>query len=199
MMVLQSILLFTLLLLHHLPTIASFHIPHPSSIPRSSNVSLHKHHATQQSQEYDVIVVGSGIGGLAASSLCARYQFKTLCLEAHDVPGGVAHSFQRKSRNGGVFTFDSGPSLLSGMSERGSTNPLRQVMEAVGVAGEVDWVTYDGWMVRIMMAFIHVWVMCCCSSVILMHRYVCNCSISDQDALIYDNSAWETCHFIVRH
>eukprot|EP00956_Cyclotella_meneghiniana_P001329 scaffold1449_cov60-Cyclotella_meneghiniana.AAC.1 len=148
MVVLQSTLLSTFIFLLHLPTITSFHLPSKSSIPRSSSnaSSLHKHHATQQSQEYDVIVVGSGIGGLAASSLCARYQFKTLCLEAHDVPGGVAHSFQRKSRNGGVFTFDSGPSLLSGMSERGSTNPLRQVMEAVRVAGEVDWVTYDGWM-----------------------------------------------------
>ena len=151
MMVLQSILLSTFIFLLHLLKIASFHLPSKSSIPRSSSnaSSLHKHHAKQQSQEYDVIVVGSGIGGLAASSLCARYQFKTLCLEVHDVPGGVAHSFQRKSRNGGVFTFDSGPSLLSGMSERGSTNPLRQVMEAVGVAGEVDWVTYDGWMVRL--------------------------------------------------
>lgn len=134
---------FTLVLLHHPPTIASFHLPQSSS-----TTSLHKRHATQQSQDYDVIVIGSGIGGLAASSLCARYRLKTLCLEAHDVPGGVAHSFQRRSGDG-VFTFDSGPSLLSGMSERGGTNPLRQVMEAAGVAGEVDWVTYDGWMVRI--------------------------------------------------
>ena len=43
--------------------------------------------------------------------------------------------------------FDSGPSLLSGMSQLG-TNPLRQLMDAVGVAEEVQWATYDGWMVR---------------------------------------------------
>ena len=70
------------------------------------------------------------------------------------MPGGVAHSFSRKSSNVATgdgedrpFVFDSGPSLLSGMSDMG-TNPLRQVMDAVGVAGEVEWVTYDGWMVR---------------------------------------------------
>ena len=76
------------------------------------------------------------------------------------MPGGVAHSFQRVGSRGsnddsdgcvGVtrpFVFDSGPSLLSGMSARG-TNPLRQVMDAVGVAEEVEWVTYDGWMVSV--------------------------------------------------
>jgi hypothetical protein len=37
------------------------------------------------------------------------------------------------------------------MSERGSTNPLRQLMEALGVEDEVDWITYDGWMVRFIM------------------------------------------------
>jgi NADPH-dependent 2,4-dienoyl-CoA reductase/sulfur reductase-like enzyme len=107
-------------------------------------------HATN---EYDVIVIGSGIGGLSASALCARHGLQTLCVEAHDTPGGVAHSFSRKSsnKNERPFVFDSGPSLLSGMSERGSTNPLRQLMEALGVEDEVDWITYDGWMVRFIM------------------------------------------------
>ncbi|KAL9187997.1 hypothetical protein ACHAXT_006375 [Thalassiosira profunda] len=101
-------------------------------------------------EEWDVIVVGSGVGGLSAAAMCARYGMKTLCVEAHDAPGGVAHSFERKPASSvgsdTPFVFDSGPSLLSGMSAKG-TNPLRQVLDAVGTAGEIDWVTYDGWMV----------------------------------------------------
>jgi hypothetical protein len=29
-----------------------------------------------------------------------------------------------------------------------STNPLRQVLDAVGTADEIDWKTYDGWVVH---------------------------------------------------
>lgn len=96
----------------------------------------------------DVIVIGAGIGGLSCAALCAScYGFQTLCLEAHDTPGGVAHSFARYS-SAGKFVFDSGPSLLSGMSKIGSTNPLRQVLDAIGSADSVQWKTYDGWMIH---------------------------------------------------
>ena len=99
-------------------------------------------------EEYwDVIVVGSGIGGLSAASLCAKYGLRTLCVEAHDHPGGVAHSFERRSSTSDrPFVFDSGPSLLSGMSSKG-TNPLRQVLDAIGTSDSINWVTYNGWMI----------------------------------------------------
>lgn len=104
-------------------------------------------------EEYwDVIVVGSGIGGLSAASLCAKYGLRTLCVEAHDHPGGVAHSFERRSNTNSEdstsrpFVFDSGPSLLSGMSSKG-TNPLRQVLDSIGTSDTIDWVTYNGWMI----------------------------------------------------
>ena len=100
-------------------------------------------------EEWDVVVVGSGIGGLSAASMCAAYGLKTICVEAHEHAGGVAHSFERKpsiKNNLRNFCFDSGPSLLSGMSSTG-TNPLRQVLDAIGTADSIDWITYDGWMV----------------------------------------------------
>ncbi|KAL7471001.1 hypothetical protein ACHAXS_011308 [Conticribra weissflogii] len=120
-----------------------------------------KREKSPREEEWDVVVVGSGVGGLSAASLCARYGLKTICVEAHDVPGGVAHSFERptsKSKHEDVendcedatsrpFIFDSGPSLLSGMSSKG-TNPLRQVLDAIGTADQIEWVTYDGWMVH---------------------------------------------------
>ena len=89
--------------------------------------------------EPDVVVIGSGIGGLCCGALLARYGRRVTVLESHTIPGGCAHSFER-----GGYTFDSGPSLWAGLS-RPSVNPLRQVLDAVGEASSVDWVEYDGW------------------------------------------------------
>jgi phytoene dehydrogenase-like protein len=86
----------------------------------------------------DIIVIGSGIGGLCCGALLARYGFRVTLCESHTIPGGAAHGFQRQG-----FTFDSGPSLYSGMSYRGSTNPLRHVLDALEET--VDWVNYDTW------------------------------------------------------
>ena len=90
----------------------------------------------------DVVVIGSGLGGLCAGALLAKYGYKVTICEAHYLPGGCAHGFDIKSKKGGIFKFDAGPSLWAGMSQP-STNPLRQVMDAVGA--EVEWTKYDGW------------------------------------------------------
>jgi len=73
-----------------------------------------------EDSQADVIVIGSGVGGLSAACLLARYGMKVQVMESHEHAGGAAHSFTR-----GGFTFDSGPSLWSGMAEP-SMNPLRQ-------------------------------------------------------------------------
>lgn len=78
----------------------------------------------------DVVVVGSGIGGLCCAGLLARYQQDVLVLESHDLPGGAAHSFHV---NG--YKFDSGPSLFSGFQSRGpQANPLAQVISNLSLS-----------------------------------------------------------------
>ena len=86
----------------------------------------------------EVVVIGSGIGGLSCAALLARYGFEVTVCESHTIPGGAAHAFER---NG--FKFDSGPSLYSGLSSSPSANPLRQVLDAIGE--ELSCVTYDTW------------------------------------------------------
>ncbi len=85
----------------------------------------------------DVVVIGSGIGGLSCAALLARYGLEVVVCESHTIAGGAAHAFERQG-----FHFDSGPSLHSGMSHP-SANPLRQVLDALEV--DLDWATYDAW------------------------------------------------------
>ena len=87
-------------------------------------------------QDADVIAIGSGIGGLVAGALLARYGKKVLICESHTIAGGAAHSFSRQG-----FHFDSGPSFYCGLSDPTSLNPLRQVLAVLGEA--VAAIAYD--------------------------------------------------------
>ncbi len=44
---------------------------------------------------YDAIIIGSGIGGMAAGSLLSQKGYKVLLLEQHYTPGGFTHTFKR--------------------------------------------------------------------------------------------------------
>jgi len=89
-------------------------------------------------QNVDLVVIGSGLGGLCAGALAARHGLEVAVLEAHTVAGGAAHGFSRQG-----FHFESGPSLWSGLGSWPSSNPLTQVLRAVGesvpVASYRDW------------------------------------------------------------
>lgn len=85
----------------------------------------------------DAIIIGSGIGGLTAAGMLARYGKRVLVCESHSIAGGAAHSFKRRG-----FEFDSGPSFYCGLGhDRPSLNPLRQVLDVLGESLEV--VPYD--------------------------------------------------------
>ncbi|MEQ9693543.1 NAD(P)/FAD-dependent oxidoreductase [Shimia sp. SDUM112013] len=60
---------------------------------------------------WDAIVIGSGMGGMAAAAALSHVGHKVLLLEQHQTLGGLTHSF---SRNG--FTWDVGVHYLSEMA-----------------------------------------------------------------------------------
>ena len=90
----------------------------------------------------DVVIIGSGIGGLCCAAMLAKYGFKVIVCESHSLAGGAAHSFERDG-----YKFDSGPSLYSGLSYSPSNNPLKQVLDAI--EEDIDWVNYDVWGCRL--------------------------------------------------
>ncbi|NEQ97564.1 MAG: NAD(P)-binding protein [Cyanothece sp. SIO2G6] len=93
-------------------------------------------------KDADVIVIGSGLGGLVAGAMLARYGQQVIVCESHGIPGGAAHSFSRRG-----FHFDSGPSFYCGLGNVGaaadypSLNPLRMVFDLLGQS--VETIPYD--------------------------------------------------------
>jgi phytoene dehydrogenase-like protein len=76
-------------------------------------------------ERYDLVVVGGGMGGLAAAALARRQGLRVALLEAHTKLGGCAGYFDR-----GPFTFDAGATALMGVS-RGE--PIGDLLAALGV------------------------------------------------------------------
>jgi phytoene desaturase len=70
-------------------------------------------------ERVDAVVVGAGLGGLAAAVTLAGAGKKTVVLEQHSVPGGYASSFQR-----GPYRFDTALHALNGLAPGGGRGAL---------------------------------------------------------------------------
>ncbi|MBX7434184.1 NAD(P)/FAD-dependent oxidoreductase [Mycobacterium sp. Y57] len=70
-------------------------------------------------ERVDAVVVGAGLGGLAAAVTLAGAGKRTVVLEQHSVAGGYASSFQR-----GPYRFDTALHELSGLAPGGGSDAL---------------------------------------------------------------------------
>ena len=84
-----------------------------------------------RTEDYDVIVIGSGIGGLVTATQLAAKKAKVLVLESYLIPGGSAGYFEREG-----YRFDVGASMIFGFGDKGTTNLLTRALDAVGMSIE---------------------------------------------------------------
>jgi len=83
-------------------------------------------------EQWDAIVVGSGIGGLTAAVLLGAHGGKrVLVLERHYAAGGFTHTFRRPG-----YEWDVGLHYIGGMQDE--TSPVRRAFDHV-TAGKVKW------------------------------------------------------------
>lgn len=75
-------------------------------------------------EEYDIIIIGAGIGGLACASLLAKAGMRVLVVEQSSRPGGYVGSFKKKG-----FTFDCAAHFVTGCHENGVVGKLLRELE----------------------------------------------------------------------
>jgi phytoene dehydrogenase-like protein len=76
-------------------------------------------------ENYDVLVVGSGMGALTSACLLARDGLRVAVLEQNWLPGGCTSSYWRKG-----FVFESGATTLVGLDAQ---MPLRHLLDELGL------------------------------------------------------------------
>ncbi|KAL7505983.1 hypothetical protein ACHAXN_003347 [Cyclotella atomus] len=107
------------------------HVKCPNA-PTSTDPTKQGFSSKAVSGQWDVIVIGSGVGGLTTAALLAKEGKKVLVLEQHDVAGGNLHTF---TENG--YEFDTGLHYIGG--QVGNTkSPMRRQLDYV-TDGQVDW------------------------------------------------------------
>jgi len=95
----------------------------------------------QGKNEYQVAVVGAGMGGLACAALLARAGMKVLVAEKARFVGGYCQTYDWQG-----FPLNSGPAILLGGTEGGALKALLQRLDLDGLLHlrRLDWGMVDG-------------------------------------------------------
>lgn len=92
-----------------------------------------------ETDHHDVIVIGSGIGGLTAAALLAKRGRKVIVFEQHYQAGGYCSSWTRRVKRGTEqlqYTFDAGVHDISGLGEHG---PVRNLLKRLEIQDVITW------------------------------------------------------------
>ncbi|MEM7183634.1 MAG: NAD(P)/FAD-dependent oxidoreductase [Spirochaetota bacterium] len=100
----------------------------------SSNVGK-RYNSEDAGKSYDVIVVGSGMGGLTTAALLAKAGKRVLVLEQHYTAGGFTHSYSRKG-----YEWDVGLHYIGDVHKEFS--PIRKMYDLI-TDGALKWAYMD--------------------------------------------------------
>ena len=84
---------------------------------------------------HDDLILGAGMAGLTLGALLARAGRRVLMLEAHEHPGGYAHTFTK-----GPYRFCA---QVHYVFHCGEGEPIHRLLAQLGLADEVRWVRLD--------------------------------------------------------
>ena len=91
-------------------------------------------------REHSILIIGAGIGGLAAGCYAQANGYRTRIVEMHSAPGGVCTSW---TRNG--YTFDG---CIHNLAGSGPSSAFHKVWRKLGVVPDVQMHAYKE-MVRV--------------------------------------------------
>ena len=89
-----------------------------------------RYRANRVDNDYDAIVIGSGVGGLTTAALLSQLGKKVIVLEQHYTAGGFTHAYER---NG--YEWDVGVHYIGGM---GGPTAGRGLFDFI-TAGKLKW------------------------------------------------------------
>jgi phytoene dehydrogenase-like protein len=85
--------------------------------------------------EYDVVIIGAGIGGLTCGCYLAKLGLKVLIVEQHHKAGGYCTSFKRKG-----FTFDATTHYIGSFRENGL---LKNIYDELELGTNIEMTRFD--------------------------------------------------------